>query len=520
MTTVIDTLVLELGLDPAKFTQGQREAIDAFQRSNEAAVVLGKSIESQSAKTGEFFSILKRQAVEVLALFLGGRGIQEFVGYMTHLDAATSRTAKTLDMSTRDLSTWQGAAAQAGGSAESITGALSGLSGEMNKFMLTGQTSMLPLLNSMGIGFYDANKHIKTAGQLLLELSDHVKGMDPARATALLSMLPGMNPDTINLLLQGREAIERYMAAARAAGGTTEESAAQAKKFQEDMAILERTASNLGRTLLTAFGPQLTLTLRQAGDAIRDLKYLGLELYDSMREWLKFLPGGRLITRMLWGSKTEAELDAPSAADAARLDDAKKALAGGLRARAATPGGGGGAGASAADQEAYIRRAAIARGIDPNVAVQVARSEGLGGRYAGDYGSSFGPFQLHYGGLSNMPGMGGRGLGDDFTKSTGLNAQDPATWQSQVDFALDQAKKGGWGPWHGFRGAPFTGIGAPAAAGAGGGRTGNISHSTTITVGKIELHSSKADPEAVAGEIPAAIKRMNFAASANYGQQG
>ena len=359
--TVIDTLVLELGLDPAKFTQGQREAIDAFQRSNEAAIVLGKSIESQSAKTGEFFSILKRQAVEVLALFLGGRSIQEFVGYMTHLDAATSRTAKTLDMSTRDLSTWQGAAAQAGGSAESIMGALSGLSGDMNKFMLTGQTSMLPLLNSMGIGFYDANKHIKTAGQLLLELSDHVKGMDPARATALLSMLPGMNPDTINLLLQGREAIERYMAAARAAGGTTEESAAQAKKFQEDMAILERTASNLGRTLLTAFGPQLTLTLRQAGDAIRDLKYLGLELYDSMREWLKFLRGGRLITRMLWGSKTEAELDAPSAADAARLDDAKKALAEGLRARAATPGGGGGAGASAADQEAYIRRAASGR---------------------------------------------------------------------------------------------------------------------------------------------------------------
>lgn len=106
--------------------------------------------------------------------------------------------------------------------------------------------------------------------------------------------------------------------------------------------------------------------------------------------------------------------------------------------------------------EDYIERAAIARGMDPEIALRVARSEGLRG-YVGDEGSSFGPFQLHYG---NVAGGGNRvsGLGDVFTQQTGLDARDPTTWRHQVDFSLDQAAKGGWGPWHGWKGSQWAGI--------------------------------------------------------------
>jgi hypothetical protein len=95
----------------------------------------------------------------------------------------------------------------------------------------------------------------------------------------------------------------------------------------------------------------------------------------------------------------------------------------------------------------YIRRAASSRGIDPEIAVRVAKSEGLGS-YTGDGGSSFGPFQLHYG---NVAGGGNAvgGLGDVFTKRTGLDARDPSTVLAQIAFSLDQAKASGWGAWHG-----------------------------------------------------------------------
>lgn len=104
----------------------------------------------------------------------------------------------------------------------------------------------------------------------------------------------------------------------------------------------------------------------------------------------------------------------------------------------------------------YIRRAAAQRGIDPEVAVRVAQSEGLNANPADGWQSNFvkngkrersyGPFQLYVDG----------GLGNQFMESTGLDPSNPQTWKQQIDFALDHASKNGWGAWYGARN---TGIG-------------------------------------------------------------
>jgi hypothetical protein len=108
------------------------------------------------------------------------------------------------------------------------------------------------------------------------------------------------------------------------------------------------------------------------------------------------------------------------------------------------------------DTEALIRDRAQAKGIDPDVAVRVAKSEGLND-YVGDEGSSFGPFQLHYGGIASG-GNAVPGLGETFTRATGLHASDPTTVPQQIDFALDYAKQHGWSPWHGWKGDERAGL--------------------------------------------------------------
>ena len=126
----------------------------------------------------------------------------------------------------------------------------------------------------------------------------------------------------------------------------------------------------------------------------------------------------------------------------------------------------------------YIVQAAQARGIDPNVALQVWRSEGKGG-YVGDNGSSFGPLQLHYGGVAKG-GNSVPGLGDEFTKQTGLDARNPYTWKQQIDFSLDKAKTGGWTPWHGWKGDPMAGIGGQPPRVQVADASGNIPQSANI----------------------------------------
>jgi hypothetical protein len=103
--------------------------------------------------------------------------------------------------------------------------------------------------------------------------------------------------------------------------------------------------------------------------------------------------------------------------------------------------------------EAYVRQAAEARGIDPDIAAKVAKSEGLNSTAAksnnyqatyvknGYREPSYGPFQLLVGG----PGTGfPKGMGNDFVAKTGLDPADPSTIPQQIDFALDgRCCKGG-----------------------------------------------------------------------------
>lgn len=57
---------------------------------------------------------------------------------------------------------------------------------------------------------------------------------------------------------------------------------------------------------------------------------------------------------------------------------------------------------SSAEVREFIRQAALGRGMDPDIAVRVVLSEGglTPATWVGDHGSSFGPLQLHYGGLA------------------------------------------------------------------------------------------------------------------------
>jgi hypothetical protein len=116
----------------------------------------------------------------------------------------------------------------------------------------------------------------------------------------------------------------------------------------------------------------------------------------------------------------------------------------------------------------YIRETAKKYGIDPEVALKVARSEGLTTfqssvtQKSGKREPSWGAFQLYTGG----------GLGNQFQKETGLDPSDPKNEKATIDYALRTAAKVGWGPWHGAKNTgiqQWEGIGGEASKTASAG---------------------------------------------------
>lgn len=271
MPTVIDSLVVELGLDPKKFTQGQKEALARFKELQEASRKGGKETEEAGRRIMDGFTAIKREALGLFGAFFGGRGVKEFVSYITSVDAAAGRMSKTLGMSVSQLTAWQGVAKLTGGSAESITGSMQGLTDQINRFMLTGEGSFLPILNVLNISLFDANKHLKTAGQLFLELSHAVQGMDPARARALLSGL-GIDAATINTLLAGDAAIKQLLSDQEKLGHADDENAKSAIELSKAWNEAEQSATSLGRTILSHLTPALVGLLNRWTDIFAELR--------------------------------------------------------------------------------------------------------------------------------------------------------------------------------------------------------------------------------------------------------
>jgi hypothetical protein len=264
MPTVVDSLVLEFGLDPTKFTAGQRQVLhDLRQLQNESGRG-AKEFEAGTRRIVDVFSSLKREAAGLLALFFGGKGVKEFVAHITDADAQVGRFAKTTNMSVENLSAWQNVAKQTGGSAESMTGSMQGLTDEVSKFMLGLDTgSFLPVFNQLGISLFDANRQVKTASQLFLDLNAAVQGMDPARARALLGSL-SIDPATINTLLLAPDALRKLLAAQQELGTATRASSEAARELQEQWGKTTTAAENFGRKIYEFFAPALALGAKVA----------------------------------------------------------------------------------------------------------------------------------------------------------------------------------------------------------------------------------------------------------------
>jgi hypothetical protein len=208
--------------------------------------------------------------------------------------------------------------------------------------------------------------------------------------------------------------------------------------------IIEGSGQNEAQTVTDLIG-----TLGQEGSQKGFLGWLKDSLDRSVQSAQDTKNGSGQATE---GTYKEVPLDNPVSPDAEKVDYNIPVDAGNkwIKSTDFTPG-------TKDDVDPYIRQRAGELGIDPDTASKVFAAEAsrvfdpTKQDRGGDDGSSFGPAQLHYAGLSQQ--YPNAGLGDEFTKATGLDAKDASTWRQQVDFALNYAKQNGWSSWMGARAA-------------------------------------------------------------------
>lgn len=291
---VIDELIVVLGLDSSKFTEGQRDALAAFKKTREGADVMGKDVEAQGMKLSEVFGTLKKGLLGIVGGFAGFEAAS-IVNKINSMDAATGRWAKTIDGNVQGLSTWQGMIRQIGGEAAAATSALSTLQQEINSVRQGGgmfEGGFASLMNQSGASIRDDANTVLRKVQAFIAGQVESGKMKPADAATYLRRVPGMNQDMVNLMLGDFKKIEQ---AARAAGTATKESADEAIRYQESLNQLSLSAEGLERVLVNKLTPSIVSFLDRTKQIIQELGEGKIVSPDSFLGRLMSGPVGREV---------------------------------------------------------------------------------------------------------------------------------------------------------------------------------------------------------------------------------
>jgi hypothetical protein len=482
---VIDELVLVLGLDPRKFNDGERQALESFKKGKDGALDFGKRIEESAGKMSEAFGVVRKGALGLMGALIGGEAAA-FINHVITMDAATGRMAKTIGTSVQNLSAWQYMIKQVGGEASSASSALSTLQQEIENVRQGGgmfEGGFASLMNQAGVTIRD------DADTSLRKIQGFIAGqigsgkMRPEEAATFLRRVPGMNEDMVNLMLADFHKIE---AAARLAGTATDQTAMAAAALQGKFSLMIQSMERFGGSMI----PIIELLMKPTGEITKDdlSKLGGNDLFrrGSFMDWLD---------QKLWGDHN--------------MDDARRRLAEGLRGQAGTGGGGGGSGGTTRGDRnnnpgnmeyGAFARAHGATGSDGRFAVFPDWATGAAAQQALVSGSGYAGLTLH--------------------EFAGKYAEGAPAWEHTVGAALgigsgDIVNNQDPRLVDAIRRAEGTGA-RGAAASRGGNRTSTSTSSSEVNIHKIEIHAPNAtDAGGLSEEIGGALKRQSMIAPIN-----
>lgn len=247
MTTVIDSLVIELGLDPAKMKKTSREAIDDLRKFEDEAKKRGGAAEKSVGGIENAFSGLQKRLLGVAGLMLGGLGIEQMIQRITKLQVATSNLSATFGIQSQTLQRWGSAGERFGVPGSAVQQGLIGLQQQRFNLQNFGDPSGLM---SLSWGTRGTNNPLVTQGangqmldpeKLALNISKWLQQAGPQGANALMKM-GGLSQDFVTFLMQGPEKIKKVMEETKKLAPTDGEIA----KFKELNEAYEKSAQQAG----------------------------------------------------------------------------------------------------------------------------------------------------------------------------------------------------------------------------------------------------------------------------------
>jgi len=299
--TVIDALMITLGLDASDYEKKRKEVIEGFKESREDASKTAKEMEVQGKKAASFFSGIKNELLALVGVSLTFGGVTSLVKNTTSDLQQLSVQSKALGMSARELDGWSRSAEAVGSSAGKISQTLFNIrdaalalnSGDASN-PLYGVMAMLS--GDTGVTF-DPTRD--SADEMMRKFSEALqKEYNPDRAQYIGNKITGNDAALYQAMRSGE--LPKLATQYKNSSQITNESLTAAAEFTKAWTDLGQNFDNLKNKLYTSLIP----TIRTLNGLIKEWSK---NASDSSPFWKSFKQDIKDITGTDLGQWTLAD---------------------------------------------------------------------------------------------------------------------------------------------------------------------------------------------------------------------
>ena len=238
MADIIEEFVIKMRLEGKEWAQDAKEAAKSVDDVKESVKEAGeemKKTESAGNSFGNMTEGLKSKVMGLASAFTALYGIQQtFTSYLSEADQI-GKFSNMIGANIEDVHAWGKAVELSGGTMEGFQGSLKNLQTQLAKIATTGNSRILPVLQSMGID-PGGQGRMRNAFEVMEEIAGAMEKMGKAESLGKGSLLQ-FDTGTIMALQQGRDVIGDMVMRLKELGVYTKEDAEITAQFNDAILI-------------------------------------------------------------------------------------------------------------------------------------------------------------------------------------------------------------------------------------------------------------------------------------------
>lgn len=254
MATVIDALLVTLGIDASSFKKGTKETDEALKKTSAASTKTSKDMESWGKNAAGSLSKLRNEALGLLAVFTAGVGIKSFVESTITSASSLGRLSQNLNMSAKDVAEWQLANKNAGGTVEGMTAQLEAASHAVAAYkngVADAETTDAFFYGDMhDSDMKSVETYMAAKSRILSKLKD-----DPVQQSFVAGKI-GVSKDTFNLMKQTTEEVARLRGEQSKLADAQAKASIPMEALRKKLDSLKNNFEAVGVKILTSLMPQ------------------------------------------------------------------------------------------------------------------------------------------------------------------------------------------------------------------------------------------------------------------------